>query len=203
MSEASPGPEGQYGVPGPAAYGLSCVRSVVLGRPVPPAPDHVLYRTHAACFVTLKAHGDLRGCIGTLEPAEERLGAEIARNARSSALHDPRFSRVRPDELDTITCSVDVLGASEACDVADLDPVRYGVIVSLGARRGVLLPALAGVDSVARQVGIALEKAGIGADEPFHVRRFTVTRFRQGDGPGGGERVGDDAGGAGRSTRAS
>ncbi len=192
MSRGVPASEGDHGVPGPAGYARSCVRCIVLGRPIPRAPDHPLYRLKAACFVTLKRHGELRGCIGTLEPADAQLGAEIARNARSSALHDPRFNRVMPEELDTITCSVDVLGASEECDLADLDPGKYGVIVSSGARRGVLLPALAGVDSVAQQVGIALQKAGIAADAPYSVRRFVVTRFREGDGPDGGERVGGD-----------
>ncbi len=151
------------------------------GRPAPAPPEEPLYRQPAACFVTLKKHGELRGCIGTLEPAEESLGDEIVRNARSSAMHDPRFPRVTADECEALTCSVDVLGESESCELADLDPDRYGVIVQAGGRRGVLLPALAGVDTVAVQVGIALQKAGIAADEPFDVRRFTVTRYRLGD----------------------
>ena len=59
----------------------------------------------------------------------------------------------------------------------------YGVIVSCGVRRGVLLPALLGVDDVATQLAIALQKAGISRDDPFDVRRFTVTRYREGDRP--------------------
>jgi AmmeMemoRadiSam system protein A len=153
----------------------------VTGRAVPPAPDEGLYVRGAACFVTLKKHGELRGCIGTLEPAESSLGEEIARNAYSSALRDPRFPPVHEDELDALTVSVDVLAPSESCTVDELDPVRYGVIVRAGFRRGVLLPALEGVDTVAAQVGIALQKAGIPADEPFEVERFTVTRYREGD----------------------
>ncbi len=69
------------------------------------------------------------------------------------------------------------------CGLTDLDPQVYGVIVEAGFRRGVLLPALAGVDTVDAQVGIACQKAGIAADQSFDVRRFKVTRYRQGDAP--------------------
>lgn len=168
-------------VPGPADYAFACVRSYVAGGQAPEPPDDPFYRRPAACFVTLKKHGELRGCIGTLEPAEGGLGWEIARNARSSAQKDPRFPPVDADEVEALTCSVDVLDASEACDEADLDPRAYGVIVASGFRRGVLLPALDGIDSVAQQVGIALQKAGISPDESYDLRRFRVTRYRQGD----------------------
>jgi AmmeMemoRadiSam system protein A len=177
---------------GPADYALACVRCHVAGRPAPPPPESPLFEQRSACFVTLKKRGELRGCIGTLEPAEGSLGAEIARNAHSSALRDPRFAPVTVDEFEALTCSVDVLGPSEACAVTDLDPECYGVIVQAGPRRGVLLPALTGVDTVGAQVGIALEKAGIRADEPFDVRRFRVTRYHQGDAADSGPGEPDD-----------
>jgi AmmeMemoRadiSam system protein A len=170
---------------GPADFALQCVACYVAGRPAPEPPAEPFYERRAACFVTLKKHGELRGCIGTLEPAEASLGAEITRNAHSSAMRDPRFPPVNADEYDVLTCSVDVLSPSETCTIADLDPACYGVIVESGFRRGVLLPALAGVETVAAQVSIALQKAGIGAEEQFDVRRFTVTRYRQGDAPSG------------------
>jgi AmmeMemoRadiSam system protein A len=168
---------------GPADYARDCVKSVVLGRPLPPPPGHSFFARRAACFVSLKKHGELRGCIGTLEPAETHLGAEIARNARSAAFQDPRFHRVRAEELEALTISVDVLSASEACMRDDLDPAVYGVIVLAGLRRGVLLPDLDGVVTVDQQVGIALQKAGIGRGEAFAMERFTVTRYREGEPP--------------------
>jgi AmmeMemoRadiSam system protein A len=171
------------GAAAPADYARGCVAAHVAGRPVPAAPDHPLYARPAACFVSLKEHGQLRGCIGTLEPAERTLGLEIARNARSAAFHDPRFHRVRPDELEDIACSVDVLSVSEPCRLDELDPSMYGVIVRSGLRRGVLLPDLEGVDDIGQQVGIALEKAGIGPRESYDLERFTVTRYREGDPP--------------------
>jgi MEMO1 family protein len=167
--------------PGPADYAFACVRSYVAGGRAPEPPADQFYQRPAACFVTLKKHGELRGCIGTLEPGEAALGWEIARNARSSAQRDPRFPPVSGDEVDALTCSVDVLSPSEPCEKADLEPRVYGVIVAAGFRRGVLLPALEGIDTVDQQVGIALQKAGIAPDDSFDIRRFRVTRYRQGD----------------------
>jgi AmmeMemoRadiSam system protein A len=178
---------------GPADFALQCVRCYVAGRPAPPPPEEPFYEQRAACFVTLKKQGELRGCIGTLEPAEGSLGSEIVGNAHSSSMRDPRFPPVSPDECEALTCSVDVLSPSEACELGDLDPACYGVIVEAGTRRGVLLPSLTGVETVGAQVGIALQKAGIGADEPFDVRRFKVMRYREGDATGAGP--GDEADG--------
>ena len=168
-------------VPGPADFALALVHVYVGGGHAPDPPGDAFYEQRAACFVTLKKHGQLRGCIGTLEPAEASLGWEIERNAYSSAMRDPRFPPVTADEVDALTCSVDVLSASEPCTVDDLDPGVYGVIVSSGHRRGVLLPALEGIDLVDQQVSIALQKAGIAPEQGFDVRRFRVTRYRQGD----------------------
>ena len=176
--------EDTSGVPsGPADFARACVESCVLGRPLQRPAAHPFFTRHAACFVSLKNRGELRGCIGTLEPAEADLGAEIARNARSAAFHDPRFHRVRADELPALTCSVDVLSPSAPCAQAGLDPAVYGVIVLAGVRRGVLLPDLQGVDTVEQQVDIALQKAGIGPGEAFSVERFTVTRYKEGEPP--------------------
>jgi AmmeMemoRadiSam system protein A len=166
---------------GPADFARACVDRFVRGLRPPPPPAAPLYAVRAACFVSLKKHGELRGCIGTLEPAEPDLGREIPRNAYCAAFQDPRFPPVGEDELDALTCSVDVLSPSETCDVADLDPRCYGVIVSCDRRRGVLLPDLQGVDDVATQLAIALQKAGIRPDDCFEVHRFTVKRYREGD----------------------
>jgi AmmeMemoRadiSam system protein A len=165
----------------PADFARACVECLVAGAPVPEPPADPFYERRAACFVSLKTHGELRGCIGTLEPAEPGLGHEIARNARSAAFHDPRFPPLRADELEGLACSVDVLSPSEPCTPADLDPQRYGVIVATGPRRGVLLPDLVGIDTVEQQVAVALQKAGIRPDEPYSTRRFRVDRFREGD----------------------
>ena len=169
---------------GPADFARACVEAAVDAERTPSAPATPLFTQRAACFVSLKARGQLRGCIGTLEPAESDLGREIARNARSAAFHDPRFPPVGVRELRDLTYSVDVLSASRAVKAEELDPRRYGVIVSCGWRRGVLLPDLPGVDTVDGQVCIALQKAGISQEEAYDLHCFTVTRYAEGDAAG-------------------
>jgi AmmeMemoRadiSam system protein A len=161
----------------PADYARACVEAFVGGHPAPRVPAEALYDRVAACFCSLKKRGELRGCIGTLTPVEPSLGHEIARNAYAAAFRDPRFPPVVEGELQALSYSVDVLSPSEPCTPADLDPRRYGVIVTAGVRRGVLLPDLAGVDTVERQLAIALQKAGIRPGEPHATERFTVSRF--------------------------
>jgi AmmeMemoRadiSam system protein A len=131
----------------------------------------------AGVFVSLHKAGQLRGCIGTISPAQTNIAEEIIQNAVSACAHDPRFSPVRPDELPEIECSVDVLGEAEDVDSMDaLDVRRYGVIVTSGHKRGLLLPALDGVDTVEEQVNIARRKAGIAPGEPVSLQRFEVVR---------------------------
>lgn len=131
----------------------------------------------AGAFVSLHKNGQLRGCIGTIAPTCDNLAWEIVQNAVSACSRDPRFSPVRPDELDELEYSVDVLGAPEPVDSpAALDPKTYGVIVSCGGRRGLLLTDLDGVDSVAVQLSIALQKGGIRENEPYKIERFMVVR---------------------------
>lgn len=138
-------------------------------------PQEMLQR-RAGTFVSLHKNGDLRGCIGTIAPTEPNIAQEIISNAISACSRDPRFPAVEESELPEIVCSVDVLGATEPCAFEDLDPQRYGVIVTNGWRRGLLLPNLEGVDTADMQVAIARRKAGIGRDEPIELERFEVVR---------------------------
>lgn len=147
-----------------------------------PADASELLWTRAACFVSIKtAGGDLRGCIGTVEPSRENLGEEIVANAISAATRDPRFDPVSASELEGLRYSVDILSAPEPATMATLDPAVYGVIVEdeSGDRRGLLLPAIAGVDTVALQVEIASRKAGIEPGEQVKLSRFRVDRFKE------------------------
>ena len=135
--------------------------------------------TKAGAFVSLKKDGRLRGCIGTILPVQSCLGEEILHNAVSAAAEDPRFSPVKPEELPSLVYSVDVLTTPEpVATAAALDVKRYGVIVECGRRRGLLLPDLAGVDTVERQVAIAREKGGIAPEEAVKLWRFEVVRHR-------------------------
>ena len=134
----------------------------------------------AGAFVSLKKGGHLGGCIGTIEPVRSNLADEIAANAISAALQDPRFPPLSEDELAALDISVDVLSPLEPVDSkAELNPEKYGVLVRSGARSGLLLPDLEGVNTVDQQVEIASRKAGIRPGEPVELFRFTVTRYKE------------------------
>lgn len=138
------------------------------------SPEFALRR---GCFVTLKQGGYLRGCIGTTEAWQENLALEIQHNAVAAGTQDPRFRPVRLDELDSLSFTVDVLGELEQISGPDqLDPWRYGVVVRQRRKSGLLLPHLEGVDTVADQIRIAKQKAGIPEQEPVELWRFEVKR---------------------------
>ena len=146
---------------------------------LPPDLPTELTGRRAGAFVSLKKDGSLRGCIGTIAPARPSLAEEIAANAVSAGCHDPRFSPVTADELPELVYDVDVLGAPEPVrDRSELDPARYGVIVSApDGRRGLLLPDLDGVDTVEEQLRIAARKGGVSLTEPgVRIERFEVVR---------------------------
>ncbi len=130
-------------------------------KPDPPdepgsLPEEFL-TTSAGVFVSIKKLGDLRGCIGTFQPISDNIAQETVRNAMAASTKDPRISPIKEDEL---------------------DPRRYGVIISSGMRRGLLLPDLDGVDTVEEQMSIAMKKAGIVPDEDIKLERFEVKRYR-------------------------
>jgi len=133
----------------------------------------------AGVFVSLKKHGSLRGCIGTIAPVTDNIAKEIYRNAISAGLEDPRFPPVSEKELEEIIYSVDVLAEPEPIESKDeLNVERYGVIVTSGRKRGLLLPNLEGVDSVDQQIEIARKKAGIYDNEAITMERFEVVRHK-------------------------
>ena len=139
-------------------------------------PDEML-SVQAGAFVSIHEHGDLRGCIGTIAPTRSCVAEEIIGNAISASTRDPRFPAIKPDELPWLDINVDVLGEPEDIDSEDeLDVKRYGVIVSCGRRRGLLLPDLDGIDTPEQQVEIAMKKGGIHKFEKYKLQRFEVIR---------------------------
>ncbi|MDR1835400.1 MAG: AmmeMemoRadiSam system protein A [Fusobacteriaceae bacterium] len=133
----------------------------------------------AGTFVSIKKNGRLRGCIGTIGPVRDSIASEILSNAVSAGANDPRFEPVREQELDSLIYSVDVLGETEPIAGKEkLDVRRYGVIVTRGDRRGLLLPNLEGVDDVDTQIAIAKQKAGIQPEEACSLERFEVVRHK-------------------------
>jgi len=112
----------------------------------PPLSDALCERR--ASFVTLKADGLLRGCIGTLEPVR-RLYDDVAQNAHAAAFRDPRFPPLSWREVRTIRIEISVLDIPKLLDVANyrellaaLHPGRDGLVVEAGHRRATFLPAV-------------------------------------------------------------
>lgn len=143
------------------------VRAGVTGRE-PDVRSTEEFPDASGTFVTLKKRGELRGCIGTLE-CRRPLAEEVARAAVSAAIGDPRFSPVRPSELDDLDVEVSVLGPLEAidpCDPAAIEIGRHGLMVEHGDRRGLLLPQVATEWKMDRETFLAhtCAKAGLPAD---------------------------------------
>lgn len=131
----------------------------------------------AGAFVCIKKYGQLRGCIGTIQATEDNLVSEMIHNAISAGMYDPRFPPVNALELKDLVYSVDIMGETETIDSPEqLDVKKYGVIVTSGSKRGLLLPNLEGVDAIEEQIAIARNKAGIRAGEKIKLERFEVIR---------------------------
>jgi AmmeMemoRadiSam system protein B/AmmeMemoRadiSam system protein A len=98
------------------------------------------------CFVTLQKRGQLRGCIGTIEPCSSLLEC-VEGNAQNAAFHDPRFPPLSQGELSEIEIEVSVLSVPERMHFKDgqdlkakLEPNVHGVILSRGLSRSTFLP---------------------------------------------------------------
>ena len=151
-------------------------------RVIKPTPTLCSFLTEqsSACFVTIRTtSGELRGCIGTIEPERNSLAEEVIANAINAATRDPRFRPIADLELPSLRYSVDVLYPPEPARCVDLDPSTFGVIVvdRSGLRRGLLLPDIDGIETANQQVQIAARKAGIAPHEPLTLYRFRVQRF--------------------------
>jgi AmmeMemoRadiSam system protein A len=110
--------------------------------------DHPSLGQPGATFVTLTLHGELRGCIGSIE-AWRPLDQDVRANARAAAFRDPRFNPLREGELDATCIEVSLLSPTEAIHfsseddaVAQLRPGLDGVILESGRRRGTFLPQM-------------------------------------------------------------
>ncbi|HET9792970.1 MAG TPA: AmmeMemoRadiSam system protein A [Thermoanaerobaculia bacterium] len=124
-------------------------------RPHPDDPSH-------GVFVTLKIGQDLRGCIGTLS-AEEGIPKTVSAFAREAAFRDPRFPPLTPGEWPSVSVEVSVLTPPRLIPPEEVEPGRHGIILELGARRGLLLPQVATEWGFTREQFLAAvsQKAGL------------------------------------------
>jgi len=163
------------------------IEEYVRNRRVPPSPPEdelsCEMKQQGGVFVSIKKKGQLRGCIGTIEPRQTNVAEEVIENAVSAATRDPRFPPIGPEELKDLEISVDVLTTPEPIESLDqLDPKRYGLIVQSLAnplKRGLLLPDLPSIRTAEEQFHhTKVYKAGIAdEDEPIQMYRFEVVRY--------------------------
>lgn len=155
----------------------------VRGRPLPKFKiDDAVLTSPGAAFVTLGKAGQLRGCIGLLEPIEP-LYLTVARMARAAALEDPRFPPVTEEELPEIEVQISVLGPLEQVhDIEQIEVGKHGLKIQRGFYSGVLLPQVAteyGWDRIeflrhtCRKAGLPLDAWEEGAD----IHKFTAQVF--------------------------
>ena len=146
---------------------------------IPSTIEEELINNKAGVFVSLHKFGALRGCIGTIFPVRKCIAEEIIFNAKSASTEDPRFPKIKKEELKWLEINVDILASPEDIESEEeLNVKEYGVIVRSGFKSGVLLPDLDGINTVEEQVSIAKKKAGIKPGEPITLQRFKVTRHR-------------------------
>ena len=139
----------------------------------PPQPIPVDLQAPSAVFVTLRKRGELRGCVGSMQPTTATAAHELIRYAVASAVRDPRFERVRLDEVGQLTIKVELLDPPEAItDISGLKPQTHGIIVRRGDRQALLLPGIDGIDTPEQQFRAACDKAGIERLAPVELERF-------------------------------
>jgi len=163
------------------------------GTPQEVAPDEypAPLQAQRACFVTLTRTGQLRGCIGHLEPIQS-LAEDVAENAYSAAFRDPRFPPLQAPELNDIHIEISVLGEPSAMrfdDEADLlRQIRPGVdgliLEDRMGHRGTFLPSVWESLPDPEQFLAHLKlKAGLPGnywDEHIRVSRYTTEAFEEG-----------------------
>jgi len=146
-----------------------------------------------ACFVTLTQRGQLRGCIGSLQPYRTLLG-DVKANAVAAALRDPRFRPLSRGELDITRVEVSVLSPmqamhfdSEAQALAQLQPGVDGVVFECAGHRSTFLPQVWEQLPSAREFMVHLkQKAGLPNDywtDKVRLQRYTVHKWKEEDAP--------------------
>jgi len=148
--------------------------------------DDERLKVKQGAFVTLRKHGNLRGCIGHILPVEP-LCDTVIDMAIASSTEDPRFRRVTLDEMKDIDIEISVLSVPRRVKSADeIELGKHGVIVSKGMRKGVFLPQVAtetGWDKVTFLEHLCADKAGLSKDawkdKDTVIEVFTAQLFEE------------------------
>lgn len=152
--------------------------------PMGPEPGHAALSAPGATFVTLRRHGELRGCVGTLK-AERPLADDVKLQALCAAFHDSRFTALRREEFDAhLRIEVSLLepalpmamgSQAEACSA--LRPGVDGVILEWRGARATFLPQVwEQLPDPAEFLAALKRKAGL--DAGFWARGVQLSRYR-------------------------
>lgn len=136
------------------------------GLQLPDEPANEELLSPAACFVTLKLNGELRGCIGSLE-ANEPLWRNACKNAYASGFRDSRFSPLTPDDRYDLTLEISVLSElipleneGESKLLSRLRPNVDGLLMEDDRHRAVFLPSVWEALPTPEQFVCALKRKG-------------------------------------------
>jgi len=134
-------------------------------RPLSSFPTTGIFAERRGLFVTLHVAKKLRGCIGMVE-GNAALGETLTRCAADAALHDPRFSRMRAEEMDTLEIEVSLLSPLQPIRPEEVEIGTHGLLVERGPRRGLLLPQVALEHRLSREQFLSetCAKAGLPRD---------------------------------------
>ncbi len=137
------------------------------------------------CFVSLhRRDGSLRGCIGTFS-ADESLWKNVREMAVAAATRDPRFSQISPEELEGCLLEISVLSPRREAEASEVEVGKHGINVTMGTRRGVLLPQVAVAQNWDREAFLdhTCIKAGLPGDAwrggSVTIELFTADVFEE------------------------
>ncbi len=159
------------------------VDAALQGQEVDTTPPSEHLAEKRGAFTTLHLHGQLRGCVGYVFPVRS-LARTVAETAVAAALHDTRFLPLSPEEAREIDIEISVLSLLQAIAPEDVEVGRHGLVVTLGARRGLLLPQVPLEYGWDRETFLSetCHKAGLPGDAWQHgatVEAFTAEVFSE------------------------
>jgi AmmeMemoRadiSam system protein A len=146
------------------------------------APCSPSLKDSGAAFVTIRKGGELRGCIGCLEPRQELYRA-VADCASAAATRDNRFAPITGEELEELSITISVLDPPEKITALEsIEIGRHGLMIIKGNCQGVLLPQVAAEMNLGREEFLELtcRKAGLDKNAWRHgatIKTFTADLF--------------------------
>ena len=154
-----------------------------------PQTENLLKNPETPCgaFVTLRVQGELRGCFGYVN-AYYPLARSVQEVAVKSALEDPRFEHIAPEELEAMEIEISVLDTPAVVeDIGEIEVGVHGLIIETSYHRGLLLPSVPGEYGWDREqfLNHTAIKAGLPPDAWKHnnvkIFKFKAEKFSESD----------------------